>query len=183
LAGEVAACNAVIISDYAKGVCTPQLCQAVIAAARTAGVAVVVDPAKGGDWTKYNGATVLKPNAVQWRDWLARGGAASVLAEHLVVTRGEQGLILDGRLIPAELVKAVDVTGCGDTLAATLAVGLGAGVELETACQLANLAAAEQARQRSVRPVQLAIPLQLSWSPGPSQNCSAKERPGSLAGG
>ena len=56
--------RAAVISDYGKGVITPGLCQRFIAAARAAGVPVVVDP-KGTDYRKYRGATVVKPNQLE----------------------------------------------------------------------------------------------------------------------
>jgi len=56
------ACQAVLISDYAKGVCTPRLLADVIAAARGRRLPVLVDPARGADFGRYRGASLIKPN-------------------------------------------------------------------------------------------------------------------------
>src|SRR5690606_27480756 len=55
----------VLISDYDKGVCTPTLLQAIIKAARQEGIAVVVDPIRGGDYRRYDGATTMTPNRLE----------------------------------------------------------------------------------------------------------------------
>ena len=54
--------QAVLISDYNKGVCTPNLLQSVITAARRRKLPVIVDPAKIEDYSRYLGATLLTPN-------------------------------------------------------------------------------------------------------------------------
>src|SRR5690606_11295619 len=54
-------CNAIVLSDYAKGALTPRVIQAAIAAARKTGAPVVVDP-KRTDWKIYEGASVITPN-------------------------------------------------------------------------------------------------------------------------
>lgn len=62
---ELAAADVVCIEDYAKGVCTPRVCQGVIEAARRAGKPVFVDPAKLDDYSKYAGATAITPNRTE----------------------------------------------------------------------------------------------------------------------
>src|SRR6202041_4189343 len=57
----IGAADAVILSDYAKGALSPQLCQAVIAKAREKRIPVLADP-KGRDFNKYVGATTICPN-------------------------------------------------------------------------------------------------------------------------
>jgi D-beta-D-heptose 7-phosphate kinase/D-beta-D-heptose 1-phosphate adenosyltransferase len=147
----------VVLSDYAKGVLTPQLCQAVIAEARKLDIPVLVDP-KGRDYNKYTGATALTPNkretadacGVRVDDTEALLAAAARLREtlkldFLAVTRSEEGvsLIEDGHTlhIPATAKQVFDVSGAGDTVIATLAAGLIAGLERQQALHLANLAA------------------------------------------
>ncbi len=152
--------RAAVISDYGKGVITPGLCQRFIAAARAAGVPVVVDP-KGTDYRKYRGATVVKPNQLETgkvfnrdlrtaaeveqagRELLEFLGAGS----SVLVTRGAHGMTLleAGRPtvhVPAQAREVYDVTGAGDTVAGALALTLAVGGTLEAACQLASLAAA-----------------------------------------
>jgi D-beta-D-heptose 7-phosphate kinase/D-beta-D-heptose 1-phosphate adenosyltransferase len=149
--------RAVILSDYAKGVLSPALCRAVIDAARARGVPVLVDP-KGRDYAKYAGATTLTPNkkeaaeacGVPLRDSAAvLAGAAQLGAElgldFMTVTRGEEGIsLIDAQGVehlPATARQVFDVSGAGDTVIATFAAGLMAGLPRHDACRLANLAA------------------------------------------
>ena len=154
--GLLGGCDVVVLSDYAKGVVSPEVAQAVIGAAREAGKAVVVDP-KGHDFGKYHGATVITPNLNEAQvvagpsddhAALAAGVAEQVGGAHVVLTLGPQGMLLkradggDDVRIPVEARAVSDVTGAGDTVVATLAVALARGIELEDAVRLANRAAA-----------------------------------------
>src|SRR5215469_1319170 len=149
--------NAVILSDYAKGALTGELCESVIRAARAVGVPVLVDP-KTKDFSKYNGATTVCPNlgelsaatGVPAHETEALLDAAqTLLAEHdfeyLTVTMSEKGITLlqrDGRYhSPARAREVFDVSGAGDTVIATLAASLAGGLKVETAVEVANLAA------------------------------------------
>ncbi|CAK0763212.1 D-beta-D-heptose 7-phosphate kinase / D-beta-D-heptose 1-phosphate adenylyltransferase [Gammaproteobacteria bacterium] len=148
---------ALILSDYGKGVLAPILCQATIAAGRAVGIPVLVDP-KGRDYTRYRGATLLSPNraelalatGVPSRDLdalLAAGERlrAELELRYLLVTLGDQGMtLLDGAApihIPAVAQEVYDVSGAGDTVIATTAAGLVAGLPIQDALRLANLAA------------------------------------------
>ncbi|MCH7555062.1 MAG: D-glycero-beta-D-manno-heptose-7-phosphate kinase [Proteobacteria bacterium] len=160
VAGDaIAACDAMVLSDYAKGVLAPDTVAALIEIAVNAGKPVVVDP-KGGDFARYRGATVITPNR---REAAAAAGvqddhsdvAAAAMGAALierfgvaaaVVTRGEFGmsLITPGdapRHLPARAREVYDVSGAGDTVAAMFALALGAGIALSDAARLANLAA------------------------------------------
>src|SRR4029078_10589025 len=150
--------QAVILSDYGKGTVSTDVARAVLSAATMHGCPVIVDP-KGGDYSKYLGATVLTPNVhelqlatrIQVSDDASLVEAASALRAQLssaaiLVTRGAAGMSLfaaDGtRTDIAAVAQAVyDVTGAGDTVAAVLGVALGSGVQLEAAAELANRAA------------------------------------------
>lgn len=147
-----------VISDYAKGVITPELCQELISTARNAGKIVIVDP-KGADYSKYKGATIIAPN--QGEAELATGleiideqvllEAGKKLLEQVstrwvIITRGSEGMSLfgsDGEVthIPALLTEVYDVAGAGDTGVATVALAIAAGVEIKNAVRLANRAA------------------------------------------
>jgi D-beta-D-heptose 7-phosphate kinase/D-beta-D-heptose 1-phosphate adenosyltransferase len=149
--------DALLLSDYAKGVLGAEVCTALIAAARAAGVPVVVDP-KGKDFSRYAGASLITPNRTelalatgtdsQDRDALLAAGAQlrqDLGLDLLALTLSEQGMVLfdtDGtRDIPAVAREVFDVSGAGDTVIATFAAGLAAGLgHLDTA-HLANLAA------------------------------------------
>jgi D-beta-D-heptose 7-phosphate kinase/D-beta-D-heptose 1-phosphate adenosyltransferase len=148
-------CAALIISDYAKGTCTPCFCRQLVTLAASRRIPVLVDPPAVGDWTKYAGTTVLKPNLSEWIAWLERcGGRPPILSRHLVVTRGEEGIELDGRLIPpAKVVECIDVTGAGDTVAAVLGLTLACGADLDDGVRLANVAAALQIGRLGVSPI------------------------------
>ena len=150
--------DAVLISDYKKGITIPSLTQEVIAAARRAGKIVLVDP-KGLDWLKYRGTTIITPNEKEAGE--AAGvevdGEAALLramrtlvevteCQAVLVTRGEKGLSLleaDGALshLPTFAKEVYDVTGAGDTVVAALALALSAGADFPTAACIANHAA------------------------------------------
>ncbi len=150
-----------LLSDYAKGVLGPALCGRLIAAARSRGVPVLVDP-KGMDFDRYRGATLITPNRSELA--LATGhpvddldgllGAAvkerDLLGlDWLVVTLGELGMALVGAAsgqpaverIPAVAREVFDVSGAGDTVIATFAAAISVGLEPLDAAHLANLAA------------------------------------------
>jgi D-beta-D-heptose 7-phosphate kinase/D-beta-D-heptose 1-phosphate adenosyltransferase len=146
-----------ILSDYAKGTLTVEVCQRLIAAARMRCIPVLVDP-KGHDYKKYHGATVLTPNqkeaaeacgcAARDIETILAGAEALRLSlglDFLPVTRGEHGisLLADGGAshLPATARQVFDVSGAGDTVIATLAAGLLAGLDAAECCRLANLAA------------------------------------------
>jgi len=149
--------DAVILSDYAKGVLTPDLCQLLINASRKLGVPVSVDP-KTADFSLYSGATLITPNLVEFHlaagvhaaDSNAELLAATTLIEEtgieaLLVTRGEGGMTLfhrDGSdHIQAAAKQVFDVTGAGDTVIATVSSALACGYSFQDASVLANLAA------------------------------------------
>lgn len=144
-----------VLSDYAKGALTQV--QTLIQSANQAGVAVLVDP-KGSDFEKYRGATLLTPNMSEFeavvgkvkdeQELVARGRELIKKFDFkaLLVTRSEHGMTLihadDHELhLPAQAHEVFDVTGAGDTVIATLATSLAAGLHLDEACALANVAA------------------------------------------
>ena len=150
--------GAVVLSDYAKGVLTPGLIRAVIAAADRAGKPVIVDP-KGKDYSVYRGATVVTPNQQELAEatrTLLRSdddvaAAAAILADTVsaravLVTRSEAGMTLveTGQAavhVPAYPVRVRDVSGAGDTVVAMLSLMLAASTDFETAARAANAAA------------------------------------------
>jgi D-beta-D-heptose 7-phosphate kinase/D-beta-D-heptose 1-phosphate adenosyltransferase len=149
--------DAVILSDYAKGALSAELCQAVIALAQERGIPVLVDP-KGQDFAKYAGATTICPNLHELG--LVTGIASRNLPElllaaqklvtqlgidYMTVTMSEKGIrILYPDSVfhsPTRAREVFDVTGAGDTVIATLAASLAAGLDAETAVTLSNIAA------------------------------------------
>jgi D-beta-D-heptose 7-phosphate kinase / D-beta-D-heptose 1-phosphate adenosyltransferase len=157
--GRLAGADALILSDYAKGVLTPRVIGALIAAARQADKPVIVDP-KGRDYSRYDGATVLTPNVGELAQALGAPlannektliSAAAALIEKtgcrsLLVTRGEHGVLVIGRdgeaaAFAATARRVVDVSGAGDTLVASFALALVSGAGLANSARLANAAA------------------------------------------
>lgn len=154
------ACDVCVLSDYGKGVLVPEIARAAIAILRDERKHIVVDP-KGTDFAKYAGATVVTPNIQETEaatgreiaDEAALDAAAQKLYDlvgsALLVTRGPRGVSLfkPGATglhridVPTRARTVFDVTGAGDTVAAALAVALGAGVDLEGAALVANVAA------------------------------------------
>ncbi|MGD0734793.1 MAG: D-glycero-beta-D-manno-heptose-7-phosphate kinase [Terracidiphilus sp.] len=149
--------DAVILSDYAKGVLSPAVCQRVIEAARGLGIPVLVDP-KSGDFSRYRGATTICPNLGELST-AAKVGAGELGAlldaaqamvpefnlEFLTATLSEKGIALvwpGKRIIEPALARQVfDVSGAGDTVIAVLALCLASGLRPEVGIQLANVAA------------------------------------------
>jgi D-beta-D-heptose 7-phosphate kinase / D-beta-D-heptose 1-phosphate adenosyltransferase len=150
--------DAVILSDYAKGVLTPQIITAITQ--RAGKVPVVVDP-KSRDFTRYRGATTVTPNlreletasgksldptntesvAAAARPLISAAGLAS-----MVVTLSEHGMLVVPAAgapiaVPASRRAVFDVTGAGDTAIAVLTLSLAAGTSLAAAARLANAAA------------------------------------------
>ncbi len=161
----VASSDAVLLSDYDKGVLHENVCETLIKAAH--GKPVLVDP-KGIRWQRYAGATVLKPNWREAKSFLAsrdsmvlslqphtNDGDAEAMAEQLcrglcthsvLITRDAQGLSLvcadQSRLSLRTRARQVqDETGAGDIVAAVTCLALAAGADLKTSVWLANIAA------------------------------------------
>jgi len=150
--------QALVLSDYAKGVLTDRVIGAVIKAARSVGVAVIVDP-KSSDFSRYNGATLLTPNAnevhvgtliepKEYEQAIAAGRRVleTTTIDSILITRAEKGMMLvrrDGEplQIPSRARRVADVVGAGDTVVATLALAIGAGGALGESAVLANAAA------------------------------------------
>ncbi len=151
-------CGAMVISDYAKGVITPTLLKEVVSAANDAAVPIAVDP-KSSHFAMYRGVTVLTPNLLE-----AAAGSGMVIGSmqhleeagsriistlacpYLIITRGDQGMTLFTRgqkpqHVPAVAREVYDVTGAGDTVVATLALALAAGLSMADSARLANVAA------------------------------------------
>jgi rfaE bifunctional protein kinase chain/domain len=145
--------GAILFSDYGKGGLAH--IPAMISAARAAGQPVLVDP-KGSDYSRYAGASVITPNRAElqqvvgsWRDAQELAAKAQQLRAQLqlgalLVTLGEDGMTLfdaHGSLhADAQAREVFDVTGAGDTVIATLAALVAAGMDLRQAMPLANKA-------------------------------------------
>ncbi|WP_071324910.1 D-glycero-beta-D-manno-heptose-7-phosphate kinase [Janthinobacterium sp. 1_2014MBL_MicDiv] len=145
--------DVVILSDYAKGSLVNVA--EMIKAARKAGKIVMVDP-KGDDFSRYTGASVLTPNKSELRRVIGSWSTEEQLTERaqqmraqlgldaLLLTRSEEGMSLytaDEVLhMPTDAREVFDVSGAGDTVIATMAAMLGAGMSLGDAVRTANRA-------------------------------------------
>ncbi|MFD0792277.1 D-glycero-beta-D-manno-heptose-7-phosphate kinase [Mucilaginibacter litoreus] len=160
----IAKADVIILSDYNKGLFSPDLTQQLIDEANAQGKKVIIDP-KGLNYLKYKGAYIIKPN----RKELAEAAkvekigsieevqqAAQIIlkqtgAEYIVVTLSEQGMAIISplayKLLPVKATSVFDVTGAGDTVIATMAYFMAQGFNIEEACELANHAAAIVIRQ------------------------------------
>ena len=148
----------ILLSDYLKGVLTRKVIETVLESARPSGIPVLVDP-KGVDFARYRGATIMTPNrkeaeaasGVSIIDTESLVRAAVTIMEttgleYLLITRSEEGMSLFSQTaepvhIPTVAREVFDVSGAGDTVLASLAVGMAAGLGLPEAARLANISA------------------------------------------
>lgn len=145
----------IVFSDYAKGAL--RHISTLIEIARKSNKKVLVDP-KGTDFARYSGAHVITPNLAEFEAVVGKCESVSDIEskaqslmdrlsiEHVLVTRSEKGMSLLSNDSPplhlsTKAVDVFDVTGAGDTVIATLAASLTAGMPLYAAVELANYAA------------------------------------------
>lgn len=151
-------CDAVILSDYGKGICSEEFCQFVIKICNEKDIPTVVDP-KGTSWEKYSGSYIVTPNFSEFKAMVGKeisnsdedmekhvaGIAKKYNLQKLLVTRSEKGMsCFDGKSIihmPTKAKEVFDVSGAGDTVVAILSVCLGAKFNLEESLLVANKAA------------------------------------------
>ncbi len=156
---QIARADIVLLSDYAKGVLTARVIRNIIDAARRLAKRVIIDP-KSANFAIYRGATLLTPNRKEFAEATrSRADTDQSIAdaaqdamqladcEAMLVTQSEHGMTLVPRHgeaihVPALPVKVRDVSGAGDTVAATLALALAADADWETALRMATAAAA-----------------------------------------
>lgn len=152
----------IILSDYAKGVLTPSLCQRVITLANNHNKPTLIDP-KGLDFSKYSGATLMTPNRLEAEtatkspvdtepEVLARKIYENLDIKNVMVTLGEDGLLFynskETFKIPAVTSEVYDVTGAGDSLIAALALSIPASKQnLEASVVLGNYSAGVAVRK------------------------------------
>ena len=144
------------ISDYGKGFLTRSLLRKMIKMASEKGIPVIVDP-KGEDFSKYDGATVLKPNLSEAYaaaklpleaplDQVANVILQNCGVEMLIITRSESGISLFNKTgqqfdFPVRSKEVKDVTGAGDTVLSMISVALANKLDIKYGAQLANIAA------------------------------------------
>jgi D-beta-D-heptose 7-phosphate kinase/D-beta-D-heptose 1-phosphate adenosyltransferase len=148
----------VLVSDYDKGVCTPELLRTLVAEACVHQVRVIADPIRGTDYSRYRGCAAITPNRLE--AGLATGRTIQTHEEALqtaadlrdrlgleagIVTLDKDGMALahrDGRtaILPTRPRQVYDITGAGDMVMASLGLALAAGADYDAAIRLANIA-------------------------------------------
>lgn len=171
IVASIPECDAVLISDYAKGVCTPELLQSIIGRARALNRPVLVDPARIADYARYRQATLLKPNRSELQ--LATGSPvqstrdAAALGRRLcrdlaldaaVVTLDRDGMVLVAEddapeILPTKPQEVCDVTGAGDMSLAMLGLCVASRLTLKDSATLANVAAGLEVQKLGIAPV------------------------------
>ncbi len=154
----IAETQAVILSDYGKGLLTPPVIKAIIEKAKKHGIPVIVDP-KAKDYSIYSGAKAVTPNKKELQE--ATGGMPVATDEDIVTacraliaksgidtvvaTRSKDGIsVVDAKtathIRSAAHIEVYDVSGAGDTVIATLAACLASGADIVKAASIANVA-------------------------------------------
>jgi D-beta-D-heptose 7-phosphate kinase/D-beta-D-heptose 1-phosphate adenosyltransferase len=169
--------QAVVCSDYLKGVLSEEVLATVFEVARARSIRSIVAP-KDPNAEKYRGANILMPNSTElqrmtprhtsanqetWLNDSARGLVEALALDALLVTRGSEGMSLfehgTGRLrrvdIPTMARSVYDVTGAGDTAIAAFSAAVASGADLGSAAQLANLSAGIKVGKRGTACVDL----------------------------
>lgn len=164
----LADCSAVLISDYAKGVCTPGLLQRIISRARAAGLPVIADPASTGDCSIYSGSTAITPNrletsratgipveSIEEAHQAGRQLCQRLNLEYAFVTIDSDGIVVtqnDGQWEhhPTRRREVYDITGAGDMVLAMIGLGAAAGYLPDDLAKLANVAGGLEVEQIGV---------------------------------
>jgi D-glycero-beta-D-manno-heptose-7-phosphate kinase len=150
--------HSIIFEDYDKGVITEELIYQVVALAEQKGIKTIVDPKKR-NFMYYHNVTLFKPNLKELAEGLKihiDSGSIhevekavddlkeQINAKHIMVTLSERGVYIssngENKLIPAHIRNIADVSGAGDTVIATTAVCMAAGMDEFQTAVIANLA-------------------------------------------
>jgi rfaE bifunctional protein kinase chain/domain len=150
--------DAIILQDYNKGVLTPSLINNIISLANKKNILVTADP-KFDNFFEYKNVTVFKPNRketesvlgirIKTADDVSSAGRQlleKLNSDYVLLTLGEEGIAVfekgdKERRMPTKARKVADVSGAGDTVIATLTIGLASDADIYEASFLANYAA------------------------------------------
>lgn len=152
MVGKLDQFDAIIISDYGKGVITPYVFYGIMEQADLFNIFVAVDP-NGTDYSKYTGANIITPNLKEAK--AASGKSTTIEAAQvimleadlpqLLITLGGGGMALfgDGDYYPieTEAQEVFDVSGAGDTVIAAFTLAVTAGYTMQQAAYISNVAA------------------------------------------
>ena len=163
--------DAVLVSDYNKGVCTESTVGRVVAMARQAGVPVLADPVPGVDYHRYARCGCITPNRTETSQALGRPirsvedglrGARQLLEmlqlDAAIVTLDSDGIALADRAgrnrhFPICPIEVCDITGAGDMVLSVLGLALALGADWPDAITLANTAAGLEVQRLGCAPV------------------------------
>ncbi len=157
IAEDIKDIDGVIISDYAKGVCSESLIQKVIKISKESNIPTYIDP-KGSDWGKYEYANLITPNIkeveialgqklVNDKDFEMAGEkiCSTFNIESCLITRGGDGMSFFGKNntfhLKSNAKEIFDVSGAGDTVISIMAVGMVMGLTYKQAAEFSNQAA------------------------------------------
>ena len=162
--------DGIIISDYAKGVCSEEFCNWIIKIAHDNGICVLIDP-KGSNWNKYRGCDFITPNLKELCDvsgyacnnvdneivTIAKNVKDKYDIKNIVITRSEKGITLvsDTEVLHSSALarEVFDVSGAGDTVAAVFLYSVLNGFTYKEAMDLANFAAGIVVRKVGTYPI------------------------------
>ena len=156
---EILKANAVVISDYNKGLITKNILKKIISFSRKHKKPVILDP-KSTDFDKYKGVTIITPNIKELEEVVKKklinnkeiiDASRKLISKfnfaHLLVTMGKLGMILVSKKknnvikLHAEAKEVYDVSGAGDTVVSFIAAGLASSLKIEEVVKIANMAA------------------------------------------
>jgi D-beta-D-heptose 7-phosphate kinase/D-beta-D-heptose 1-phosphate adenosyltransferase len=179
--------KAVLVSDYARGVLTDDLCRVVFSAARERGIPVLVDPHPNSPFERFSGASTMTPNRSETAralDLLPQDPASILQAaqqlierydlEWVALTLDKDGIYglrkgeAEGELYPAKARSVFDVAGAGDMVLTVLGLAAAAGADQGDALRMANVAAGWEVEHLGVVPLpreELAVELSSSQPP------------------
>lgn len=160
--------DAVLIEDYNKGLLTVKVIETIINLANKYNKIVTVDP-KFKNFFAYKNCTVFKPNLSELEKnmgvkieneehffAISQKLKQQVKAKHLIVTRGEKGLVVFNNenhiQIPTYAKEVFDVSGAGDTVISTLTLSLACGIDIEKSAEIANHAAGRVCAKVGIHP-------------------------------
>jgi D-beta-D-heptose 7-phosphate kinase/D-beta-D-heptose 1-phosphate adenosyltransferase len=164
-------CRIVCLQDHDKSVLSDEVCKHIIDCTRKASKQVLVDPASGVNWRKYNGANLIKPNrreiskvvdfhinSMEDAEKATRIVQEKYNIETVLITLDRDGAYLKESDLPGQhyLAKAkevYDITGAGDMVLATLAICLAEGCSCRNAVKISNIAAGIEIEKIGAAPI------------------------------
>jgi D-beta-D-heptose 7-phosphate kinase/D-beta-D-heptose 1-phosphate adenosyltransferase len=154
LSSSIIAADAVLVSDYDKGMLTPEIMDTIKSNCVFYNRPLIIDPKKR-DWSLYAGATLVTPNQSEWDSFHLH--PMTIYPTALLITKGKNGMQLHHNTGGAQFLSIAknvyDVSGAGDTVAAIMTLMLACNASFEVAAWTANVAASIAVGKRGTTPV------------------------------